>query len=202
LCDGDDDGGVGGRRRGEVLWGVPGQNEGGKEIRKRREGGFLKGEKKCARVAQDRTKSVGSELAISSITKTGHNVPRVVEVAVEGSEEDLDVGVSLGDVCDSLRCSENGQNLDVGGTLLLETVDGGDDGTTSGEHGVEDEDEGDLRDEVLTELVVVVDGLEARLVTIEAEVPDARGGEDVKGAVHHAETSTEDRDEGDVEVRK
>ncbi len=94
---------------------------------------------------------------------------------------------------DARRRGDEADELDRLGAELLEAADRGAGRMAGRQHRIDDDD--DARGNVVRHLQVVLDGGERFGVTVDADMPDARRGDEVEHAVDEAEPGAQDRHE-------
>src|SRR2546427_4635329 len=126
-----------------------------------------------------------AEQAIAGIPEPRQDVAVVVELAVERGGEDGDVGVGLEHAAHALRRRHETQEADALGTGMLERADGIRRRAAGREHGIEHEEIA----RVLAgwDLEIVVDRLERVVLAVDADVADARRGDELRDTLDHAE---------------
>src|SRR5256884_4066985 len=136
----------------------------------------------------------GAEQAIAGIPEPRQDVTVVVELAVERGGEDGDVGVGLEHATHALGRGDEAEEPDALGAGVLERVYGVRRRAAGREHGVEHEEIA----RVFTgwDLEIVIDGLEGVVLAVDADVADARRGDELRDALDHAEARAQDRHEG------
>ena len=96
----------------------------------------------------------------------------------------------------TLRGSNQTDELDVLGTALLDLADGVAGAAAGGQHRGEDKNLALV--DVVGQLAVVLNGLQRLLVAVHADVADLSGGDQVQHAVHHAEAGAQDGDQSQL----
>src|SRR5437899_6719012 len=137
-----------------------------------------------------------AEQASAGIAGTGQDVAVVIELAVERGGEDGDVGVGLEHATHALGRGDEAEEPDALGAGVLERVYGVRRRAAGREHGVEHEEIA----RVFTgwDLEIVIDGLEGVVLAVDADVADARRGDELRDALDHAESSAHDRHGGEI----
>src|SRR3989441_5481235 len=138
----------------------------------------------------------GAEQAIARVPQPRQDVAVVIELAVERGGEDGDVGVGLEQVTHAVGRGDEAEEADALGAGVLERVYGVRRRAAGGEHGVEHEEIA----RVFTggDLEIVIDRLEGVVLAVDADVADARRGDELRDALDHAESRAQDRHEGEL----
>lgn len=97
------------------------------------------------------------------------------------------------DSLDAFRGGDEAHDPDVGDLLLLEDLDGAEDGAASGEHGVDDDDL--TFSNIRRHVQIVLHGLEGLFIALDADVADLGDGDESDESVDHTESSAEDGDD-------
>src|SRR6185312_2604345 len=139
---------------------------------------------------------LGAEDLVTGVAEPGQDVALLVEPLVDRGRVDLDVGVRGLDALEALRRGDQDQALDARAAGGLQHVHGGDQGTGSGQHRVDDQR--DALVHAAGELLVVGDRLQRPLVALQAHHADLGGGDQVEHARQHAEARAQDRYDGDL----
>src|SRR5436853_5272640 len=136
----------------------------------------------------------GAEQAIAGIPEPRQDVTVVVELAVERGGEDGDVGVGLEHATHALGRRDEAKEADALGAGVLERAHGGRRRAAGREHGIEHEEIA----RVLAgwDLEIVVDRLERVVLAVDADVADARRGDELRDTPDHAEPRAQGRHEG------
>ena len=96
----------------------------------------------------------------------------------------------------TLRGSNQTDELDVLGTALLDLADGVAGAAAGGQHRIQNKDLALI--DVAGQLAVVLDRHQRLLVAVHADVADLGGGDQVQHAVHHAEAGAQDGDQSQL----
>jgi len=120
----------------------------------------------------------------------------VVQVQVHGSHIHIYIGMLLADTLCTFGSGDDVHHLDALAAVVLHAVDSSGSAAAGGQHGVNDENI-PLCD-VLRHLAVIFHRIQGLRITIQADVTDLGSGQHFQHAVHHAQTGTEDGDDGDL----
>ena len=120
----------------------------------------------------------------------------LVELLVNGGQEDFHVGVGFLNGLDALGAADDVHHDDVPAAVLFQKINGGNGASAGGQHGIDHVNHpvGD----VLRQLAVVFHGLVSLGVAVQADVADLGGGNQLHHVVHHAETRAENGDDGQL----
>src|SRR5256885_6421654 len=138
----------------------------------------------------------GAEQAIARVPQPGQDVAVLVELAVERGGEDGDIGVGLEHAPHALGRGDEAEEADALGAGVLERVYGVRRRAAGREHGVEHEEI--ARAFTGWDLEIVIDRLEGVVLAVDADVADARRGDELRDALDHAESGAQDRHESQV----
>src|SRR5215207_4472949 len=130
----------------------------------------------------------GSIESVSGIAQARDDERAIVQLRVDGSGVEGDVGVFGGDALDTGDCGDRVEAGDPGRTLLLELVYSGREAPPRRQHRVEYEDQVPVQ--VAREVDVVLDRLSRLLVALETHKADRGRRQEVEGTVQHTEAGT------------
>ncbi len=136
-----------------------------------------------------------AEQPVSCVTEPRKDIPLRVELSVEGSAVDRDVGMGGSQAPYSLRCSNEAQKPDTGGAGSLEGIDRGYGASPGREHGIEDKKVS--FGHVTRDLEVVVYRLKGVVVPVEPDVADSGGRDEAKNSFHHPKAGAQNGNEGE-----
>ncbi len=109
-----------------------------------------------------------SEDPVSGISETGKDISIVVEFAVNTADIYLDIGMSLGELLNALRCSDNAHELDVLTAVTLDGINGINSASACSEHRIHDYDQS-LVDRI-RKLTIIIMRLMSNRVSVQTDM--------------------------------
>src|SRR6266516_1669425 len=140
-----------------------------------------------------------AEQPVPGVAQARQDVAVLVELPVEGSRVHGHVGVGGEHRLDALGRGDEAQEAHARGPGFLQGLDGGDGRAAGREHRVQHEKRAVLL--ARGDLEVVVDGLERVVVAVQADVSDARRGDELSDALDHPQAGAQDGDQGELLAR-
>src|SRR6266540_1779016 len=140
-----------------------------------------------------------AEQPVSGVAQAREDVAVVVELPVEGGRVHGDVGVGGEHRLHTLRRGDEAEEAHARGPGFLQGLHGSDGRAPGREHRVQHE----KRPVLLArgDLEVVVDGLECVVVAVQADMSDARRGDELGDALDHPQAGAQDGDQGELLAR-
>ena len=138
---------------------------------------------------------VGIEDTIAGITEAWNNEFVAIELRVDSTNIDSDVGVFLLNIIDTGLSGDDAEDADIFDAPFFQGHDGHAGRAAGGEHGIEYD--GDIGGATFWQFAVVFDRFGGRFIAIHTEVPYFGIREKFEEWIDQSETSPKDWDEGD-----
>lgn len=129
--------------------------------------------------------SARSEKPITRVAKARQDVPDRIELSIQRCGDDRDIRVRRAKSFNTSRSSNQTDEPNARRTGLLEARDRLHRTTASRKHGIKKNELAFLG--IRGNLEIVVNGLKRLVITVQAYVPNARGRNEAKDSVHHAQ---------------
>ena len=137
--------------------------------------------------------STRAEQPITSVAESRQDVSVCVELAVECCRNDTDVGMLVGEVAKSFGRGDEAEETNACRARSLQRSYGRSGASTGSEHGIEKQKL--TFGSITRDLEVVIHRLERVVVSIQADVSDARGRNETQNSFHHSESGPQNRHE-------
>ena len=153
----------------------------------------------CKKGSTIHLSSNGTEDSIACVAETGNDISVIVELFIKCRGIDINVGVILLNLCNTLGCSNEAHELDVLTAVLLELGQRIACRAARDKHRI-DEDDYSLVD-ICGELTIICYGKVSFGITVKTDVSYLCNGNEIKKSVHHTDTCSEDRNDSKLFTR-
>src|SRR5690348_734659 len=130
---------------------------------------------------------------MTGVTESGQNVPLLVQLTVESSTINLDIGVRAAEPTHALGCCHQTKEANSCRARAFERRDRSSRTSSSRQHRIEQKEIA-LRS-VARDFEVIVDRLERTVIAIEPDVTDARRGYETENPLDHAKSGAKNRNQ-------